>query len=688
MIAIRNQPYPQFGLDLNVFEDKLEEYDINEGVYPEVAAARKPCRVLARLVVRGEYQDADRVYSELTKLGITIEPRFLYERMAQHALRAPSLRSPATNGQRLADFLKWWSLIPPASHPKARGMSFPNISRAIFSSSAIPDIPLAIHFTLVGAAKGYGSFLAGQAVSFLARYAPPSVTLTFLGQLREADAQYFRSVVYGGTRDVSLRRYGAMYGLAIRVHCIAGRVNAAVDVFQDAMAHGISITRFTREFLLDYLKSSGNADRLESVVDVLKDKVTRLSPQSATVRSAAARFATPRSATPRSATKRPTTTNIVGDRLVTVPSAPIHPVTLALAPAADSSLATILRYLKNAFTKGEDIPTSLLARFFHSYKKIGRTTGLTLLRRRAYRTSRRPQTIGQWALAEMLYQQTQSNPRGVFLAFAHHFHAVGLPARAAKFMSKLSKRPRLLKAGRPDWEPVESVVSPQYTLNAKMWAGSHHTALVWRAVVQIADDLEQLQAFYQELLDQVALAREPEGVTDAGKYLPNPLQRAFDSDIVHLDYIQPVPCPVQFDEVHFTIFIDAFVSLRSASKATEVLQDMFRLGIQPGGEAFMKLAAGFAQEGDLEKLNYLLTDMENAPEKTAHVPGVVHFTRPNAITYTAVIHQLLKRRAYQPALEVAKRLYIKGGYVSGTNTVTDAALRRLLRKVETQPKEG
>ncbi|TCD59973.1 hypothetical protein EIP91_010952 [Steccherinum ochraceum] len=655
MIAIRKQPYPHSGLNLSLFEDNLTEYGVSGVAYPEVAAARSPCHILAQLVREGNYHDAARVLADLVNIGVEIEPDFIYEEVARSALLTTDHRVDVTSEQRVEDFVRWYSLIPPACHPAAKvEHSFGNILHDVLSSSPVPDIRLAVQFALISAAKGYTEAVAMRTVAFIVRYAPPSVSLNFLKRLEEADVHYLKTNRVQESEGFG-RRYGDTLLTAVRVHCMAGRLDAAMAVMEHAIASRVRIKHFTRMYLLKYLQLAKEEDMLSQAVGLIK--VGKKTKQN------------------------------INFMLWEDQDAPELPE----APPEGAPLPVLLRYFKYSFAKGESVPTALLAKFLDSYRDTGRIRGLVALRNRAYRSSKRTQGIAQWALAEMLYHAARGNKREVLLAFAFHFHAVGIPIRATRFLIQLFKRPHIVAQGREDWATMEEIVGARYPVREAVWSSSHHTAIIWRIVVQDLVSVGEVDELYKELLAQIQIARNPDGVTKNGQRLENPIVAAHDLNTLSEDtgrqlaYTQPVPAPNQFDSAHFNVFLESYVSRKLVDRVTAVFEDMFRLGIPPSTETFTRVATGFARAGDVGKVDRLLTEMEASTETkimskvSAQKP---QFIRPVPETYSSVIRGLMHREMYDDATMIARRLYEKGGYVSGTNSAVDSVLEDLLAHLE------
>ncbi|KAH8101121.1 hypothetical protein BXZ70DRAFT_906781 [Cristinia sonorae] len=632
MIAIRNQPYPHVGLDLGVFEDDLEEYEATEVVYPEVAAAKGPCHVLLRLVRERNFEDAQSVYLDLKKIGVEIRPDFAYRDMAMYALK---VSRTCPNEERLAEFMKWFALIPDASHKHTHHPLSRPLPYLVFSRPSIPDIPLAMDYALASASKGYYNPIR-QAVALVTRYAPPSLSSTFLEQIYNLNHQYFQSI---STRRRSMRRdrYYAIQNMAIRIHCSMGRLDAAVDTLRSAALRNVRITRFTAGFLLLHLQKDGDENRIHAACKLLKEVPQELGS-----------WTTAR------------------ERRIRLTSS------LASRPTFLS--------LKNAFTEGRAPDAGLLARFFDAYKHTtGRIRGLAMLRSRAYRSPKRIKTVSSWVLAEMLNHERKRERRGVLLAFAHHFYAVGIPVRAAKFMQKLSRDPGVLNDQHPEWEPVESIVPSRYTLPVKRWPSSHHTALVWRAIVQDVESLEDVEALYQELLAHITISRNPEGVTPDDQPVPNPIRAAFDPNTLSTDpdrdraYALPIPSPKQFDSAHFNVFLRSFAFKSEHVRAMEVFIDMCKFGIQPSVESFSIIAGALARARDLPRLWTLLGMMESSkvtsPPKYVSRQHEVVFVRPSLTTFTKIIKNLMMKEMYDPALDVVQRMKRNGVYVPGNEEV-------------------
>ena len=279
--AIRKQPYPYLGLNLDIFEDTLGDYGANETAYPEVQAARAPCGLLAQLVRDRSFDDAELVYRDLMNVGVEIKPDPVYHVMAYHVLRSPLPSGHSVNEQTLEDFVRWFKLVPSANDPAADGLELKHVMHHVFNQQSIPNIPLASQFLLISAAKGYKSAVEKIGGAFMVRYAPPSVSLAFLKEFRDADEQFFNAGVGGGEK-VNPMRYANLYSLAIRTYCMTGRFNVAADVFQDAASQGITIDNFTIKFAMQYLAGQIEANSSQTDQDVQEQSPTRQDSQDRT----------------------------------------------------------------------------------------------------------------------------------------------------------------------------------------------------------------------------------------------------------------------------------------------------------------------------------------------------------------------------------------------------------------------
>lgn len=663
MLEMKNTPYPSMPLDTSIFEDVSEGYDSSIlGAEDARLHAVNPSDLLVTLVKDGNFLDADRVHAELTEMGISISPAPAYGDAAVHVLQQ-EYQNPL---QRLSAFVKWWSLIPHKS--SATRMSVSRVGRIIYQES-IPDLSLIMRFALLSASKGYATTVATQAISLVVRYASPLVSASFLQAFHQAALPSTESPHdQSNERDLQRQRtwfstYAASwYSCAIRGYCMTGRLSNAVHTLQIARSHGLLIDPSTYESLLRRLERSLAMDSI-SLVKELRRTQLGISQR-----------------------------DLVGLVPSSAPLAYSPPTEFSNATSFSDigSLAAALRILKRHMSSAVRYPRpSILASFITAYKAAGHDAALHILRKRSY-TASLP-TTSMWALTEMLFHFRRKEGILVILVFTHHFHAVGIPKRVYKYISRTERRLNREPELRP--EVFQHVIYPQYPLEKKLWPSTHHTALVWRVASEFMKEPQQLEKLYEELLAQVAISRSQQPSPDSAHSVHTD---GFTESQVP-DNLEPITPPILFNSAHFNVFIYAFAKQISPYRAAKVIADMYRVGISPSVESLNMLTAAFARIGDVQKLTMLLDCMEETQGETSGVESHVQddgdrltnsspvaktgqgkpLPPPNVVTYTAIIRYLIQSQLYMDALSIATRLRTKAGYVPGTNPITDEVLQEL-----------
>ena len=268
MREIKAYPYPTSSPDASLFEDPTEDYyDASEGISTtHDSTPVYPCSILKNLVMEGKYEDAERVHTELVRLGVEVRPHPIYHHVARHLLASPGIPSHA----RLDAFVKWWSLVPPRSEVDSR-RSVGFILTETLRKDFVPDIPLIARFALLAASKGYAQQVAQDVITTLARYAPPQFTIKFLEDFCVSEWNYERSSGEHkhSPRDalqVLLRRdFKSWYSHAIHAFALANDFGPAVDAFKIAVSRQFFIRTTTYHLLRQKIRSSSDTQLARDV---------------------------------------------------------------------------------------------------------------------------------------------------------------------------------------------------------------------------------------------------------------------------------------------------------------------------------------------------------------------------------------------------------------------------------------
>ncbi|GBE83987.1 hypothetical protein SCP_0510460 [Sparassis crispa] len=679
VLELKKQPYPSSPLDSSVFEDMNADYGY-EAVAPPTPA-RRPCNLLVQLVKDQQYADVEQVYAELLEMGVEIRPSSVYYDMALRALEDPD-KSPHA---RMMAFTKWWSLVPPIMHRYRVNVT--KVQEIILEQNPFPDPLLIAWFTVISASKGYAYLFGVRAVTLVVRYADPSFSSSFLYTLHQTTLQWLQSLAPRKREryePLYEQLFQEWYAFAVRQHCMTGRVDAAVALLRDARSRNVNIDNFTYDFLKGKLRR-----RRDSINLLLVEQFQRTDVPSGLNPTV--------SRPPLDLLEEPSLYEL--DR--TVSPTPFDSVKDSSATWAlrywsfsgEKSLVSALRDLRHSMTNSRYPNPVTFAEFMDAYRASGRSVALGILRKQSYSNSFA--TASWWALSEMMYHYRRQEYALVLLAYAHHFHLVGIPAWLSQHLSTLEKLAQDSRYGRR--------VIPLYPVPQKHWPMSQHTSLVWRAVVELtAETSGALESLYQELLSQVAASQG--AVTTGSLMKPEPLHslpRVQDWSIPSADeYPAAIPPPTSFDDAHFNVFIRAFINKEGAgpARAIQVIDDMYRFGFKVSVHSLTPLVSAFAREGEQDRLKMLLSRMEESlPSETpaedsvaegegdvAGAAGVAPenaLPAPNVVTYTAIIWAFIRTYQYQEATEFVEQLKEKGRYVPGTNRRTDLALAVLKERI-------
>ena len=194
LVAMRNEPYPLDQPDSSIFEDYSMEYEKPAGLLMKpIKKPKTSSDMLAQLVVERNFEDAERLLSELRTVGVVVKPDTRYLDAALDVYR----REDTAQVERLEQFSTWLSLIPDASN--ARNLDLTKIQGLILGAAHIPDMPIIIRFALIAASKGYASHVWEDTIALVVRYCPPRISSRFLYEFREAHRRY--SVRFSGPLD-------------------------------------------------------------------------------------------------------------------------------------------------------------------------------------------------------------------------------------------------------------------------------------------------------------------------------------------------------------------------------------------------------------------------------------------------------------------------------------------------------
>ncbi|KAH9886447.1 hypothetical protein C8Q73DRAFT_715386 [Cubamyces lactineus] len=695
MRQVKAYPYPEVAPDTSLFEDSTDEYEEASGDTDaqlstfEISSADSdhPSVLLKNLVKQGRFQDASRVYTEFTSMGVEILPHPVYHFAARHVLRDHTL----SREQRIASFLKWWSLFP--SRKEVDGArSVYSIATELLRNSTTLDILLVKQFAVLAATKGH-VFVASEVIPAIARYASPEVALGFLEDFCRAALGFNRSLVEqsehnGARHDIDRGFYidtRNWYSLMIQELAATQRSFAALDVLKLARARRISVSPAAyiavgQEFFRDT-----NHAALVATIQLAQAQMDGTShwdhqqALSAAIKSLEGledrRLSSHLRKAQESSSSQPL--GLSTDELQQL---------LAADLSDGLGLVGLTRLLKRSIRVGVlDISAARLSKLVGALLQAGRTSLVRRLRASAYRHSH---LVPLWALAEMTRLENVGFPLlHILREFEAHFHVVGVPHGIA---DEAWEKPRTTQPGHkgPGRPPISRKLNP----------GPFDIHLVWMAALRRASSSSQVQRLYSQFLQNVAASRDIPPST-----VPFLSSRPFDQAADIPASTRVIPPPSLFNATHFALFIKAFHRFDLPSIARRVLLDMYHLGVKPNYvtlNAFIATLCSVPKDVPLSRIVDRLEELVNAhtppigqpllpaeslpPTLRRHNHDAFVAARAQAIRRNTLVHiytgvlarLLLDGRGGEPdTAKIAKHFMERVSYRPGRNPFTDAVLR-------------
>ncbi|KAF7316313.1 hypothetical protein MIND_00150000 [Mycena indigotica] len=319
-----------------------------------------------------------------------------------------------------------------------------------------------------------------------------------------------------------------------------------------------------------------------------------------------------------------------------MPTPQLAPIpTSTQPPHSTFGMAQSLRGLRKGFHSPTPsrMPSAVsIVQFFHDYLSSGRTQAIRLLRNAAFRTHT---GSGIYILAELLFHEGRQEPAEVIKTFATYFFIVGLP------------RDELLPHLRVEAESDTNISGGLQ--QAKRHPDPKHTAVVWRALLELAENNAHLETLYRKLLAFARMGMAPAPAVNRGVPLLLP----------------PPAWKTGVSQASFTPFIRRLTLAFGPERGLHVLGDMVKLGISPSIHQLTELAMAYSRGGQVKHTFALLGQAERAadakarssqgPTKGPTVPGV------DLVLYGAVIRGFLSSGQIAAAREVVGRMMQRFG---------------------------
>ena len=452
MVALREYPVPKTQLDSSIFEvSEEDEYRSVTESFKYSITATTPVATnssgfssssLLQLVHQRDFASASRVRTEMIQHHLPITPDHAFILPAIHAVK--SLADPA---MRLREFSGWVSLLPMADE---RTKSQPMFGRLIHLLSNSPriDIDLIMAFVRICVSKGYMVKIPDQLIPLVVRFAPPSISLQFLDDLRSLAVQRF-------TLDKQMKRKIRFWcKTAMTEYLGVGLVEEATKAFQMGLKYGRSLPHVpTRRLKKAVAKDPEYFGLSEEIIAAFKPPKTRLPYY-------------------RSPSRRP---GLISD----IPSA-LSPLGFDTDPSDLKALLS--RVWENTRTTKPPDPLDI-ARFLEIFDSQPATVRFLS----AYNQCKPARYRGQWILGEMLYYARRKEWRELVGAFDAHFFRAGVPGNIGKYKSR----------GRVTAFVVEH----------RLFPSPYHTSLVWMAVMEILRGARPVSMLFKEMVRQATAAK-------------------------------------------------------------------------------------------------------------------------------------------------------------------------------------
>jgi hypothetical protein len=654
MKALRDIPYPSASPDSSIFESWSNEYDRvrlpwaaraqwSIGEVPFSLSANEghnPCDVLQRLCRNRKFAEAEDIRQELVGMNIPIRPSSTYALAAWHVLRQ---RPWPPN--RTEMFANWLSLLPDQAQDNL-SIRLANLKSALLFNSKQLDLGTVSQFGIILSSKGFIRIVGANVIACLTRYAHPDVSSRILDEMIAADDDYKRKKL-GVSGNMTSRQFKhtskRLWSVAVRTHCTAGRPEVAFQMVKRAHEHGIHITQYSYQYLLGKLEADGLKEFAAEV---------RALPNCGSLDVAKRRLVIQEVSDPR----------------------PTRPISHKQNKTVNGAIAFAI--LQRCSRTGLPAYATDLVPYFDLYKTDLRGEGVNWLRSRAQRLSHL--TLSTVLLAELLHHHRRGQFRHVLWVFEKFFDVVTVPSEdVTRRLWKRHHYPPHMHLHY--WSLPLSIRETTFNLPSRLWPSTHHTALVWSALVHLCESEDELFALYDQLLEHSTRFLKPAGEHGLHSHRHRHHYHCHGS---HDHSMTPTAAPAdRYDSAHFQPFLIAFTLLRGAQYGLRVLDDMQDRGVAPSSQTLSIAAALQARHGEpalaLRMLDVYRGTIERGEDEEA---GEAETQRQRKVlaAYTSVLRGFADRRDLVLARRVAGMLAEQLGYVEG-NARTDAVLRYVRR---------
>lgn len=271
MVALREHPIPKTQLDSAIFEvsEEDEYHSVTESFKHPLTAAtpaaisrRFPSSSLLKVVGKRDYVGANRVREEMIQHQFPITPNHAFIHLAVYVVL-----SRADPAMKLKEFCGWLSLLPIATKEE---MERPKFGRLMYllSKDPRPHVDLIMAFVRICVSKGYTLVIPEKMIPLVVRFAPPSVSLQFLEDLRSLVVE---NLILDGRMWEKIRRWCKA---AVKEYLDAGLIKESSEAFQIFLQYDMGLPRVPFLWLKMVLENPGHFGLPKELVTKLKRRKT------------------------------------------------------------------------------------------------------------------------------------------------------------------------------------------------------------------------------------------------------------------------------------------------------------------------------------------------------------------------------------------------------------------------------
>ena len=393
MVALREYPVPKTRLDPSIFEvSEEDEYRSIAESFEHSITTTTPVATnssgfssssLLQLVHQRDYASASRVRTEMIQNHLPITPDHTFIHPAIHAVN--SLADPVA---RLREFSGWLSLLPAADERTRSRPMFGHLMHLLGNNSR-PDVDLIMAFVRICVSKGYTIKIPDHMIPLVVQFAPPSVSLQFLEDLRSMAVEKF-------ALDGQMKRKIRFWcKTAMTEYLSVGLVEEASKAFQMGLQYGSAFPRVPSHWL-------GKAETNDPDHFGLSETMA--------------------------ATLEPAETCLSCCPGPDIPSA-LSPLGFDTDPPNPKAL---LSRVWESTRSGKPPDPLDVARFLETFD----SEPITIQFLFTYNQRKPPQYHRQWILGEMLYYAWRKEWRELIGTFDAYFFRVGVPGKIDEYKSQ------------------------------------------------------------------------------------------------------------------------------------------------------------------------------------------------------------------------------------------------------------